>query len=115
MGLIAAFHLPLAFGIPSVQIDPFEWVMIPSILLEAITKEKGTITWLPNFAYNIMADKIHDDELENISLESMRLFINCSEPVREESHKKFFDSFKQYGLKANSLSTCSAMAATTFG
>ena len=115
MGLIAAFHLPLAFGIPAVHIDPFEWVTIPSLLLEAITKERCTITWLPNFSYNMMAEKIHDDELENISLESMRLFINCSESVRDESHKKFYNRFKQYGLKANSLSTCYAMAETTFG
>ena len=26
MGLIAAFHMPLAAGITSIQIDPFEWV-----------------------------------------------------------------------------------------
>ncbi len=115
MGLIAAFHLPLAFGIPCVQVDPFEWVMVPSLLFEAISKERGTVSWLPNFSYNMMADKIQDDELENISLESVRMFINCSEPVREESHKKFYDRFKQYGLKANSLSACYAMAETTYG
>ncbi|OGU30148.1 MAG: hypothetical protein A2057_05570 [Ignavibacteria bacterium GWA2_35_9] len=115
MGLIAAFHLPLAFGIPSVQVDPFEWVMVPSLLFEAISKEGGTISWLPNFSYNMMADKIQDYELENMSLESVRMFINCSEPVREESHKKFYDRFKQYGLKANSLSACYAMAETTYG
>lgn len=114
MGLIAAFHLPLAFGIPSVQIDPFEWVMIPALLLEVISKEKCTVTWLPNFSYNMMADKIQDDDLEGISLESMRLFINCSEPVRESSHISFYNRFKKYGLKKNSLSTCYAMAETTY-
>jgi len=115
MGLIAAFHLPLAFGITSIQIDPFEWVMVPSLLLEAISKERSSLTWLPNFAYNMMADKIHDDEMENISLESMRLFINCSEPIRDESHNKFYSRFKKYGLKRNILSTCYAMAETTYG
>ncbi len=114
MGLIAAFHLPLAFGISSIQINPFEWVLIPSLLFNAITAEKATITWLPNFSYNIMADKIHDDELEDVILNSMRLFINCSEPVRDESHKKFYARFKHYGLKLNSLSTCYAMAETTY-
>ena len=38
MGLIAAFHLPLAFGIPSIQIDPFEWLSVPSLLLRLISK-----------------------------------------------------------------------------
>lgn len=114
MGLIAAFHLPLAFGIPSIQIDPFEWVMVPSLLIEAITKEKCTLTWLPNFAYNVMAEKIHEDELEGSNLESMRMFINCSEPVRAESHIKFYNRFKELGLKINSLATCYAMAETTY-
>jgi len=114
MGLIAAFHLPLAFGIPSVQLDPFEWVMIPSILLEAIHQEKGTICWLPNFAYNMMADKTRDEELKGISLQSLRLLINCSEPVRFESHSKFEKRFIPCDFNPLSLAACYAMAETTY-
>ncbi len=43
MGLIAAYHLPLAYGITSIQINTFEWVLAPAILLDAITKEKGSL------------------------------------------------------------------------
>jgi len=114
MGLIAAFHLPLAFGVPTVQIDPFEWVMVPALLLDAVSTERGTISWLPNFAYNMMADKIADDELEGISLESWRLVINCSEPVRYESHKRFAGRFQHCGLNPLAISSCYAMAETTF-
>ncbi len=114
MGLIAAFHLPLIFGIPTVQIDPFEWVLVPSLLLEAVTKERCTISWLPNFAFNMMADKITDEELEGINLESWRLIVNCSEPVRHESHLKFLKRFRPYGLRASAISSCYAMAETTF-
>jgi len=114
MGLIAAYHLPLAYGIPSVQINTFEWVLAPAILLEAITREKGTILWLPNFAYNMLADKLHDDELEDVNLESVRMIVNCSEPVRNESHEKFFARFSKYGLRKNVLSVCYAAAETTF-
>ena len=114
MGLIAAFHLPLAFGIPSVQIDPFEWVLAPHLLLEAISKEKGTITLLPNFAYNVLADKVHDDWIDGISLETLRMVINCSEPIRHYSHVKFYDKYNKYGLKKNALSSSYAMAETTF-
>lgn len=114
MGLIAAFHLPLAFGIPTVQIDPFEWVQVPSLLLEVVSKERGTISWLPNFAYNMMADKISDDELDGIDLQTWRLVVNCSEPVRHESHRKFLRRFQRYGLNPLALSSCYAMAETTF-
>jgi acyl-CoA synthetase (AMP-forming)/AMP-acid ligase II len=114
MGLIAAFHLPLAYGITTVHIDTFEWVVAPSLLPEVISKEKGTLSWLPNFALNMMADKIYEDELEGISLDSWRLIVNCSEPVRADSHTKFINRFAPYGLKPSALSSAYAMAETTF-
>jgi fatty-acyl-CoA synthase len=114
MGLIAAFHIPLAFGITSIQIDPFQWVLAPRILLDAITTEKATLTLLPNFAFNILSDKISDKELEGVSLSSMRMFINCSEPVRYNSFEKFKNKFLKYGLDPSSLAASYAMAETTF-
>ncbi len=113
MGLIGAYHVPLAFGVTTVQIDPFQWVLAPIIQLEAITKEKGTMAWLPNFAYNIYAEKIHDDELSEISLESMRIFINASEPVRHDSHAKFIDKYVKYGLNPIALTALYGMAEIT--
>jgi acyl-CoA synthetase (AMP-forming)/AMP-acid ligase II len=114
MGLIAALHLPLAFGIPTVQIDPFEWVVVPSLLLDVISRERATISWLPNFAFSMMADKIREDDLEGITLDSWRLVINCSEPVREEDLQKFLGRFAPYGLRADALAASYAMAETTF-
>lgn len=114
MGLIAAFHIPLAFSITSIQIDPFEWVLAPRLLLDVVTTEKATLTLLPNFAFNILSDKISDEELEGVSLSSMKMFINCSEPVRYHSFEKFKNKFVKYGLNPNSLSASYAMAETTF-
>lgn len=114
MGLIAAFHLPLIYGIPSVQIDPFQWVTAPSIFFNAISEEKCTVTWLPNFAYNFMVDRVSEKEMENIRLDSMRMFINCSEVVRAQSHDKFLHRFQKYGVKKQSLAACYAMAEATF-
>ncbi len=114
MGLIAAFHLPLAWGIPLVQMDPFEWVQAPGMFLDAVSREKGTLGWLPNFAYNIMADRIHEEELADLRFESIRMLINCSEPVRHDSHEKFLRRFEPYGLRQETLAACYAMAETTF-
>lgn len=114
MGLIAALHLPLALGIPTIQIDPFEWVLDPSLLLQAVSAERGTITWLPNFAFSMMADKIKDEDVENVALDSLRMVINCSEPVRYDDQEKFFRRFAPRGLRRNALSSCYAMAETTF-
>jgi fatty-acyl-CoA synthase len=114
MGLIAALHLPLALGIPTIQIDPFEWVLAPSLLLQVLSAELGTLAWLPNFAFSMMADKIHEEDLEDVSLDSWRMVINCSEPVRLEDQEKFFKRFESRGLRKEALSSCYAMAETTF-
>ncbi len=114
MGLIAAFYLPLVLGIPLVQLDPFQWVAAPVILLEAISGERGTLTWLPNFAYNLMADRIREEDLDGIRLDCLRMAINCSEPVRAESHERFYRRFSPYGFRRESLAACYAMAETTF-
>ena len=114
MGLIATFHLPLICGIPTVQIDPFQWVSMPELLIEVVSKEEGTITWLPNFAYNFMSDRIDYDDIGQYNLESLRMIINCSEPIRAESHEKFFTKFASLGLKRSSLSSCYALAEATF-
>jgi fatty-acyl-CoA synthase len=113
MGLIAAYHLALASGVTSIQIDPFEWVLAPILLFMAASEEKATLTWLPNFAYNLMASKLSDEEMEDITLESLRMIVNCSEPVRAESHKKFFERFNEFGLNENALGAMYAMAETT--
>jgi acyl-CoA synthetase (AMP-forming)/AMP-acid ligase II len=114
MGLMACFQLPLALGIPLVQLDPFEWIQAPYLLIEAISGEGGSLVWLPNFAYNLMADRIHEEDLAGMRLESLRLAINCSEPVRAESHDKFYRRFAGYGLRREALAACYAMAETTF-
>jgi acyl-CoA synthetase (AMP-forming)/AMP-acid ligase II len=114
MGMIAAFHLPLAFGIPLIQLDPFEWVTAPMLLLDAISREGATLTWLPNFAYNLLADRVHEEELEGVHLDTVRLFVNCSEPVRAESHRRFLERYQRRGVTPDSLAACYAMAETTF-
>ena len=114
MGLIAAFHLPLAAGITTVQIDPLEWVTMPAVLLDALSRERGTLCWMPNFAFHFMAERVHDDELEHVDLRSLRAAVNCSEPVRPESVAKFLSRFAPVGLRDTALTTCYAMAETTF-
>lgn len=115
MGLIAGFIMPILSGIPLVLISPFDWVRAPYKLMQSVTKYRGTLTWLPNFAYNFCAQKIRDRHLEGADLSSLRAVINCSEPVRYESHRAFYEKFKSYGLKWESLQTSYAMAENVFG
>ena len=114
MGLIAGFVLPIVQGIPLVLMSPFHWVADPQILLRAIQEYRGTICWLPNFAYSFLATRVRRSALDGLDLSSLRALINCSEPVRHESHVAFVERYRPYGLDERALHTCYAMAENTF-
>ena len=114
MGLIAGFLLPMLYGIPLVLMSPFDWVKAPYKLMQAISEYKGTLCWLPNFAYNFCAKKIRDRDLSDVDLSTLRAVINCSEPMRFSSHEMFINKFGKYGLKEKALATSYAMAENVF-
>lgn len=114
MGLIAGFIMPILLRTTLVLMSPFEWVRAPYKLMTAISKYRGTLAWLPNFAYNFCAQKIRDRDLEGVDLSSWRAVINCSEPMRWHSHQIFLERFRPYGFDAQALATCYAMAENVF-
>ncbi len=114
MGLIAGFLLPVLYRLPLVLMSPFEWVRQPARLMQAVSKYRGTLTWLPNFAYNFCAQKVHERDLQDIDLSSWRAVINCSEPMHWKSHQMFLERFQTYGLRPEALATCYAMAENVF-
>ena len=114
MGLIAGFLLPLVQGTPLVLMSPFDWVQHPAILFRAIHDHGGTLCWLPNFAYNHCARRVRQRDTEGLSLANMRMFVNCSEPVRHDSHQLFLERFAPHGVKPEMLAVSYAMAENTF-
>jgi acyl-CoA synthetase (AMP-forming)/AMP-acid ligase II len=114
MGLIAGFMLPILSNIPLVLLSPFDWVRAPHKLMHAVSNYKGTLSWLPNFAYNFCSQKIRNRDLEGIDLSTWRAVSNCSEPMYWKSHQMFLDRFQPYGFHASALTTCYAMAENVF-
>ncbi|GAB4424002.1 MAG: hypothetical protein Kow0031_02790 [Anaerolineae bacterium] len=114
MGLIAGFLLPVLTGTPLVLMSPFDWVRSPKMLFQAVSDYGGTLSWLPNFAFNFCAHKIKPADLEGINLGTWRAVINCSEPTRLASHRLFFDRFRSIGLRWEALSVCYGMAENVF-
>ena len=114
MGLIAGFLMPILYGRPLVLMSPFDWVRAPYRLMHAISHYQGTLVWLPNFAYNFCAQKIRPRHMEGVDLSSWRAVINCSEPMRHESHQAFLEAFNPYGFRESAIATSYAMAENTF-
>ncbi|HET7144750.1 MAG TPA: AMP-binding protein [Anaerolineales bacterium] len=115
MGLISCFLMPVILRVSVIEMSPFDWVRAPYKLMRTVSQYKGTLSWLPNFAYNFCANKIRERDLESVDLSTWRAIINCSEPVHAESHKLFAEKFKRFGLRPQALHTSYAMAENVFG
>ncbi len=94
-------------------LSPFEWVANPALLLDAITRHRATLAWLPNFAFAFLASRVKPAP-GRYDLSSLRALVNCSEPVTAEAMQAFCDRFASDGFRPEALQTCYAMAENVF-
>lgn len=115
MGFVACFLLPLLEGIFFVEMSPFDWVMRPAMLLEAVHRYRATLCWLPNFAFSFMATGIRPSQLPpDLDLRSVRAWISSSEPVLASSAQAFVDRFREQGVSETRLAASYAMAENVY-
>src|SRR6202790_3236013 len=97
MGLIGAWLMPLFFGIPVVVLSrPARW-------LRAFHLYGGTIGAAPNFAYELAASKISNDEIQGLDLSAWRAALNGAEPVLPATLERFATRFAQCGFHRETL------------
>ncbi|MBF0308027.1 MAG: AMP-binding protein [Magnetococcales bacterium] len=109
MGLLACFLTPLVRGLSIVALDPFEWVLRPERLFEAVERYRCSHVWLPNFAYHHLCRTVEQPPRD---LSSLKALINCSEPCKAETFRLFSETFPT--IAAEKLQICYAMAETVF-
>lgn len=114
MGLIACFMLPMVCHMPVVMQSPLDWVMHPETMLQIISEYRCTLAWMPNFAFQFVPRRTPPSRWAQHDLSSVRVLINCSEPVRSSSMQEFEKVFSAIGLKRGVLQSSYAMAENVF-
>lgn len=110
MGLIGAWLGSLYYGVPLVLMPPQKFLARPSRWLRAIHQHRATLSAGPNFAYEILAAKIPDEELRGLDLSSWRVALNGAEPVRASTLEKFTQRFARSGFDARALTPVYGLA-----
>jgi 1-acyl-sn-glycerol-3-phosphate acyltransferase len=103
MGLIGAWLTPMFFGIPVAILSPVAFLTRPSRWLWTIHRRRGTISPAPNFAYELCARKMSEDELEGLDLSSWRVALNGAEPILPRSLERFERKFAPCGFRKTSF------------
>jgi fatty-acyl-CoA synthase len=111
MGLIACFMLPMVCHVPVIMQSPIDWVMQPESMLQVIAENKCTLAWMPNFAFQFVPRRTAPKRWADYDLSSLRLVINCSEPVRASSMREFQTAFH---IASGVLQCSYAMAENVF-
>ena len=93
MGLIGAWLGSLYFGLPLALMSPLAFLARPARWLWAIHRHGATLSAAPNFAYDLCARKLQDQDLEGLDLSSWRIAFNGAEPVSADTLDAFTARF----------------------
>ncbi|MGB7542702.1 MAG: AMP-binding protein [Burkholderiales bacterium] len=115
MGLIGAWLGSLYYGIPLVIMPPTAFLSRPSRWLRVIHQYRATLSAGPNFAYEILASKVADDDLQGLDLGSWRIAFNGAEPVRAATLERFARRFERCGFDARAMAPVYGLAECGLG
>jgi len=112
-GLVCVALHALAIGTVYTLQSPVDWVLRPVSAFIATDRYKPTIFYQPNFAFNLLTQRVRDKDMEGVDLSSLRLMCNGAEPCFYDSHTMFAERFKKWGFRPDSLGIVYGMAEVT--
>jgi acyl-CoA synthetase (AMP-forming)/AMP-acid ligase II/acyl carrier protein len=113
MGLIGGILQPLYLGATCILMPPFAFVQKPIRWLLAISNYRATTSGGPNFAYELCASYISQEAKEGLDLSSWEVAFNGSEPVREDTLRRFMQAFAACGFRKEAFYPCYGLAEAT--
>jgi 1-acyl-sn-glycerol-3-phosphate acyltransferase len=115
MGLIGGWLGGLYCAYPLVVMSPVTFLNRPSRWLRAIHRYRGTLSAGPNFAYEVCASRVDDQDLEGLDLASWRLAFNGAEAVDPGTVARFTERFAEYGFRRNAMAPVYGLAECGLG
>ncbi|MBA3297790.1 MAG: fatty acyl-AMP ligase, partial [Acidobacteria bacterium] len=99
MGLINGVLQGVHSGCSTIQMAPSAFLQRPARWLQAVSRFGATHSGGPNFAYELCARRVSDEDREGLDLSSWQLAYNGSEPVRRSTMEHFVRVFGPSGFR----------------
>ncbi len=113
MGLIGGVMQPLYAGLPAVLMSPIALAQNPFLWLQALSKYQITTSGGPNFAYDLLCQKVTDEQRGSLDLSSWEVAFTGAEPVRAKTIEQFAELYAPCGFKKEAFYPCYGMAEAT--
>jgi len=108
MGLVGMALGPLYAARPCVLLPPQEFVKHPVEWLRAITRHRATVSFAPNFAYDLCLRRVA--ETTGLDLSSWRVAGCGAEPIHAATLAEFAAKFAAAGFRETSYVPCYGLA-----
>ncbi len=113
---LVMFHLTeVHLGCQQIQVKSELVLQNPLHWLDLLDQYRVTATWSPNFAYNLVNEKLADAVEHNWDLSCLRWMGNGAEAVVGQITQRFLKLLAPYGLKPSVVSPGYGMSETTSG
>ena len=103
MGLIGMLLTAVCSGNDAVIMSPVLFLKRPTAWLEAISHYRGTVSFAPNFAYELCLRRVKPSQIAHLDLSSWRVAGCGAEPVRPETLQAFAERFASAGFRASAF------------
>ena len=103
MGLVGMALGAMYVGANAVLLTPEAFVKRPIEWLRAIARHRGTISFAPNFAYDLAVRRVKDADLAELDLSSWRVAGCGAEPVHAPTLAAFAGKFRVSGFRSTSF------------
>jgi long-chain fatty acid adenylyltransferase FadD28 len=113
MGLFLGVCAPILGGFRTVLTSPTAFLQRPARWMQLMASNPQVFSAAPNFAYELAARKISDDDMAGLDLGGVHSIISGSERVHEATLRRFADRFARFGLNAKALRPSYGLAEAT--
>jgi amino acid adenylation domain-containing protein len=113
MGLIGTTLQPLYIGTRAVFMSPASFLQKPLRWLQAVSDYRGTGICAPNFAYELCANQITDEQKAGLDLSCIRVALSGAEVVRPETIDTFCNAFASCGFARSAFTPTFGLAEAT--
>ncbi|WP_435021132.1 amino acid adenylation domain-containing protein [Tundrisphaera sp. TA3] len=113
MGLIGGVLQTIHCGGHSTLMAPTAFLQKPVRWLRAIAAAGATISGGPDFAYDLCARKVTEEQKQGLDLSRWAVAYDGAEPVRAETLDRFAEAFAPCGFRREAFLPCYGLAEST--
>lgn len=103
MGLVGMALGPLYAVRPAAFLPAKAFVRRPAEWLRAISRHGATVSFAPNFAYDLCVRRVKESDLDGVDLSRWRVAGCGAEPIHAPTLAAFADRFRAFGFRETSF------------